>query len=131
MKRIIIIGHPYAGKTTLSQSLGLPVFSTDTLKQSRVAFKDTTYLPENLEQSDISDFIVSKWFSKPQFVIEGVGAVRALRKWARMHPNVMPCDKIIFLKNHRPFDKHVAMSKAVDTIWGEISGIFARITEYR
>ena len=131
MKRVIIIGHPYAGKSTLSRSLGLPVYSTDTATQSREVYSNVKYLPINLKQDQISDFIVSQWFSKPEFVIEGVGAVRALRRWANMHPNTMPCDKIIFLKNSRPFDKHVAMSKAVDTIWGEISGIFARITEYK
>lgn len=130
MKRVIIIGHPYAGKSTLSRSLNLPIFSTDTKKQSREIFKNVTYLPE-LDQSDISDFIVSKWFTKPEFVIEGVGAVRALRKWSKMYPNTMPCDKIIFLRNANQQDKHVSMSKAIDTIWSEISGIFARITEYR
>jgi len=129
--RIIITGHPYAGKTTLARTMDLPIYSTDTIEQCRIAYNNVTYLPGLVPKEYVSEYIIENWFNKPKFIIEGVAAVRALRRWARMYPRVMPCDKIIFLRNNSPFERHISMTKAIDTIWDEISSTFARITEYK
>jgi len=64
-------------------------------------------------------------------VIEGVGAVRALRKFAQQYPYSMPCDEIIILHVGKTISAgQDSMAKSVMTIWGEISSNFAGITKH-
>ena len=130
MSRIVIIGYPMAGKSTFAKTLGLPVFCTDPKSTVRQPDPEVTYMPEGIEWSKQSDYVIDQWFKKESFVIEGVGAVRALRKWASYY-TLMPCDKIIFMQNKQPLDKHIAMVKSVQSIWGEIALMYRHITEYR
>lgn len=131
-KRVIVIGGPMAGKSTFAQKSGLPHYCTDKASQSRDRYQATTYMPEQLDWSDQSDFIVSQWFSKPgPWVIEGVAAVRALRKWAAKYPNVLPCDEIIVLNSKQSLTEgQLSMAKGVISIWSEISINFVPITKY-
>lgn len=129
MNRIVIIGHPMAGKSTLAKSFGLPVFCTDTKEQTRQINPNAIYLPGIITNEHLSNYVMI-WMTNPRYVIEGVGAVRALRKWASVS-NTYPCDKIIFMKNKSLESKHIAMAKAIDTIWAEIEHIYSPITEYR
>ena len=92
-------------------------------------------MPETLPWGDDSSFVVSRWFTKPgDWIIEGVGTVRALRKWAVRYPNVMPCDKIVVFHGHHPkaivSDGQRNMGKGIMNIWGDIASYFNSITEH-
>lgn len=85
MARILIMGVPRAGKTTLAQSIKKgPVLSTD----------------DTIDMNDYSaqiDEVVS-WLDRPgPWVIEGVLTVYALRRYLRSHRKI-PCDTIYVLK---------------------------------
>lgn len=130
MNRVIIIGHPMAGKSTKANKSGLPVFCTDPKSTVREPNPNVTYMPEGLKWEEQSAYAINNWLNGKSWVIEGVGAVRILRKWASMYPNVMPCDAVVFMSNPIPQDKHVAMRDAVDTIWKEIAAHYKTITTY-
>ena len=111
--RIIIAGGPRTGKTTLAtqilQADGFPVRSTDDLIGK-------------LGWSEASAE-VAEWFDDPgPWVIEGVAAARALRKWLGAHPTGSPCDAIVYLsvpKVDRTPGQN-AMAKGCDTVWNEV-----------
>jgi len=110
--RIVITGGPRTGKTTrANSSSGIvgPIRHTDSLVQSH-------------DWSEASE-AVSFWFDEPgPWIVEGVAAVRALRKWLAAHPDGKPCDVVLWL------DKPVVprsrgqeiMAKGCATVWNEI-----------
>ncbi len=109
-KRIVITGGPRTGKTTLalSDAYSCPVRHTD----------DVAHLPWS-DQSDA----VSYWFDSPgPWVIEGVAAVRALRKWLERNHRGKPCDVVVFLTRSRKRLKvgQASMSEGVRGVWEEI-----------
>jgi adenylate kinase family enzyme len=137
--KILIIGGPGSGKSTyatnLSAKLGLPVYCSDPKSLARTVHSGVTYLPEGLDWSQGSDYIVDNWLTKDKAcIIEGVAVVRALRKWKEMH-STMPCDKIVFITNKSPsFNRSKgqdSMEKAIKSIWDEISTDYKNITAYR
>jgi adenylate kinase family enzyme len=90
VSRIIIIGPPKAGKTTLGRELanasGALLRHTDDL------------IGGELDWSGCSERIATDWFAEPgPWIIEGVAAVRALRKWLAANGQGTPCDEIIAL----------------------------------
>jgi hypothetical protein len=107
--RIAIIGWPGTGKTTLANTLGFPVYGTDSLIK--------------LGWSEASAR-VSDWFDMPgSWVIEGVAVPRALRKWKARNPGMPPpVDKIIRLTTvYRPLPPgSVVMGRGIDTVMMEI-----------
>ena len=129
MNRVIITGHPMTGKSTNATKFNLPVFCTDPKSKVREPQPNVTYMPEGLTWTEQSDYAIQNWMNGQKWCIEGVGAVRLLRKWASLYPGVMPADQIYFLHNSNPQDKHLSMTKAVNSIWGQISGNFAAITQ--
>ena len=88
--RIIICGGPRTGKTQLAKHLSLKFdipkyLCTDPQALGGDAL-DHTELPERERWSAISAD-VSQWFDEPgPWIIEGVAAIRALRKW---HKNTL------------------------------------------
>ena len=99
--RIIIIGGPKVGKSTLArqlaQNMSCIVRCTDPVSLGGDA-DDRLDLPQKERWSAISED-VSYWFDVPgPWIIEGVTAVRALRKWHTRNPeDPPPCEKIIVL----------------------------------
>lgn len=78
--RLVILGGPKTGKTTLAKSMTLPVKHTDDVM--------------HLGWSEASE-MVATWFDEPgPWVIEGVACARALRKWLAANEG-QPCDTII------------------------------------
>lgn len=135
LKRVIVIGGPRAGKSTYARNSGLPHYCTDPKSLVKDPLDGVTYLPEGLPWSDDSDFIVSRWFTKPgSWVIEGVGAVRALRKWAVQYPHAMPCHEIVVIHGHHSsvtmLSGQESMAKGVMKIWGDIASDFKSITKH-
>ncbi len=110
--RIVVIGGPRCGKTTRAKALaatGVPARHTDDLIG-------------RLDWSAASAE-VSRWFALPgPWVIEGVAAVRALRKWLAAHGG-KPCDTVEIMR--RPFEPlspgQASMLKSFETVWAEIA----------
>lgn len=132
MKRIIIIGAPMSGKTTYASTLNIPHYCTDPKHLSREKSDKINYMPQGLKWGDDSEFVVSQWFNKPgPWVIEGVGAVRALRKFAQKYPYSMPCDEIIVMMKGEPETiGQKSMGKSVMSIWGEVASKYVSITKH-
>lgn len=111
-QRICVIGYPKTGKTTVvAPSFGLPIRSTDSLIQSH-------------DWSAASDEVLT-WLAEPgPWVIEGVAAVRALRKWVAANAGNMqkPCDMVVWLDQPLiPLSKgQLTMAKGCRTIWTEL-----------
>ena len=110
--RVVIAGGPRTGKTTLAASLGLPVLHTDDLiSLGWVA----------------AGAAAAKWIDQPgPWIIEGVTAPRALRRWLKRHEG-KPCDLIVFLARAEiPRTRgQEAMAKGCAKIFAEIAPILA------
>ena len=108
----MIAGGPRTGKTTLSNELAgiAPVWHTDDLV--------------GVAGWSESSAEVAKWMHRPgPWIIEGVTAVRALRKFMRNCPGKQPCDAVLW--RPRAF-VHLTpgqdrMRKACRTIMNEIA----------
>lgn len=113
MSRIVIAGGPRVGKTTLGTQLG---------KNLAIEVRHTDDLIATHEWS-LASSEVALWFDAPgPWIIEGVSAVRALRKWLMIRERGTPCDRICV-----SFDAVVpinigqaAMMKGCMTVWNEI-----------
>lgn len=81
--RIVIAGGPRTGKTTIAASLRGPIKHTDDLI-------DLGWVPAGRA--------AAAWLDLPgPWVIEGVTAPRALRRWLKRHPRGRPCDVVLVL----------------------------------
>ncbi len=111
-ERVVIVGGPSTGKSTLAHRLTAP---------ERVRCTDE--LVGVLEWSEASAE-VARWFDEPgPYVIEGVATARALRKWLRAHPTERLEVTVVLL--NKPFAQRAkgqdAMAKGVATVWNEIA----------
>jgi hypothetical protein len=116
MRRIVIIGPPKAGKTTLGRSMA---------DETGVQLRHTDDLISELDWSGCSERIATDWFAEPgPWIIEGVAAVRALRKWLAANGQGTPCDEIIALsKSWVPLtNRQAGMASACAGIWGTVRG---------
>ena len=138
--RIVIVGGPSRGKSTLAHEFhlqGFPVFCGD--PASKVVYQKpyTTYLPENLPfagEGGAAQWVADNWFTMPgPWVCEGHVMARALRRWMNVHLQP-PADRVIVLDRpaHRPTSKgQDAMHTGVMSVWNDIRGRLHTITEYR
>lgn len=133
--RMCIIGGPQSGKSTLSTKYNIPVFCADPISLVKNKVKGVTYLP-NMRWEDQSEYICKNWFSMGgDWIIEGVGVIRALRKWLN-YSDTPPCDNILFIRNSHPSINELlsgqkAMYKSIDSVWLEIYKNYAPITNYK
>src|SRR5215471_18692626 len=124
--RIIIVGGPRCGKSTIARSYlarGVPVYCGDPAHLVKDREDGITYLPPGLTWSDGSAYVAQEWFPMPgPWVCEGQIMARVLRKWLRGSP---PADHIVVLGHHhpkaRPTPGQRAMHTAVMSIWREIA----------
>jgi len=131
--RIIIIGGPRCGKSTIARGYlarGIPIFCGDPAHLVKELEDGVTYLPDDLTWSDGSAYVAREWFTMPgPWVCEGQIMARALRKWLHTSP---PADHIVVLTEHhpkaRPTPGQKVMHKAVMTVWGEVAHRFRDIT---
>ena len=108
--RVVIGGVPRAGKTRLS-----------TFYYGRVLHTDD--LIGRYDWSDASEE-VSRWFESPYDCIEGVTAIRGLRKFLSKQGKGKPCDQLIWLS--RPF---VALNAAQQTMAQGCETVFQGIAD--
>lgn len=113
-QKLIIIGGPSTGKTTMANALaeakGIACFHSDDLIG-------------RYDWSEASQFICDQWLTLPgPWVMEGVAVVRGLRKWLRANPTGVPCTGIIWLDQpHEELNnRQKGMAKGCLSIWNEI-----------
>lgn len=107
-EHIVICGAPRAGKTTLAETFDRTVMHTDDLI--------------TMGWSEASELIATDWLRRPSpWVIEGVAAVRGLRKYLDFFAS-KPCDEVIYMPTPRLALSagQAAMAKGVATIWAQI-----------
>ncbi len=114
-QRVLILGGPSVGKSTLagqmSGALGIP------------NVRETDSLIGSLPWSDASQ-MASEWLDESgPWIVEGVAAVRALRKWLARTPEGQPADLVFMLRTERAQRSRgqQSMSKGVQTIWQGIA----------
>lgn len=111
--RLIIVGGPQTGKTTLAMRMG---------KELGLLVRHTDDLIATHDWSGAS-LAASLWFEAPgPWCVEGVATVRALRKWIATHADGVPADRVLFLDE--PWIEMTkgqqAMTKGVATVWAEL-----------
>jgi hypothetical protein len=114
--RVVIIGGPKTGKTSLSMAL----LAIGHLEPAQIRHTDELRADNNWSEASAE---ASKWFDAPgPWIVEGVAAVRALRKWLATNPTGKPCDEVrVLLKPMADTSKgQAAMAKGASTIFGEI-----------
>lgn len=126
--RVVLVGGPRSGKSTLARKMGLKHYCTDPLSLVKEPLEGVEYLPEGLEWGEDSEYVATSWLGKDNAVIEGVGTVRALRKWMETNEE-MPCDCILYLcdKVVERTDGQQTMAEGVETIWNEIADYYKNI----
>lgn len=125
-RRIIIIGGPHVGKSTLSEKLR-DELGIETLRCSH-DLEDLFPASRKESWSEQSDH-ASKWFDESgDWIIEGVQMARALRKWLKANPGV-PLDADIVTLS-KPFDNLIkgqqSMTAGVHTVFREIESELVR-----
>lgn len=108
MARTVIIGGPKAGKTTRALAEGGEIVHTDAFAG------DNDWSAQSLAAS-------AKLGSEGAWTVEGVTAVRALRKWMASHAG-KPCDRVVRLTGaHVPLSPgQASLAKGCDTVFREI-----------
>lgn len=143
-ERIVIVGGPRCGKSTLARELAGParIFCGDPLSKVKEPRLLVNYLPEGLGfDSESSQWIVDHWLPMPgPWVLEGHVMARVLRKWLKTAPlgeidlSRFPCDRVIVFLEQRPelelLKGQVSLHKAVMTEWSEIADYYEPITSY-
>lgn len=138
--RIVIVGGPRRGKSTLARTFGIPIFCGDPRSKVKDPEDGVTYLPEGLPYA--GDDGAAAWINaniflgKPgPWVFEGHVAARALRRMLSGVGNAFgPKDKIIVLAGPARCESskgQETMHKGTMTVWEEIAHNFRTITEYR
>lgn len=140
MTRILITGGPRTGKTTLAAQLcdahetcrGLACPRIDGALRDGKRCGEPRHTDDLIEQTkhlgkdawSAASLIASGWLDEPgPWIIEGVAASRALRKWRDQHPEEPPpVDRVIYLSEpHQPLAKgQETMAKGVRTVHDEI-----------
>jgi hypothetical protein len=119
MRRIIILGGPRVGKTTLSQRL------KETLGIQTLHASDDI---KHLEWSE-SSAEAAKWFDESgSWIVEGVQMARALRKWLLANAN-KPFDADV-ISLDKPYEElstgQQSMTAGVQTVLGDIEAELLR-----
>lgn len=152
MARIVIVGGPRRGKSTLALAFrksGIPTFCGDPMSKVKEPEPDVCYLPEDIPFSGddgAAAWIAGHWFTMPgPWVCEGHVMARALRRWhatmaphGHEYPVPRPCDRIIVLMGPAVCEAtngQDAMHLGVMTVWGKIRHLFESVpglvVEYR
>ncbi|KKL72240.1 hypothetical protein LCGC14_2086930 [marine sediment metagenome] len=95
--RVVVVGGPAAGKSTMTANLQRPVIHTDDLME--------------LPWAEVPEALIAAVCEHPRWCMEGVQTARALRKG-------LECDAVIVIKGWlRPLTpRQIGMHKAIRTV---------------
>lgn len=135
--RVVIIGGPRMGKSTLARHLrtsrALPTYCGDPESLVKDREPDVTYLPDNLAWSEGSQHIADVWLaSAGPWCVEGVAVVRALRKLVDSgRVDLLEGVDIVHLTTPQAnvSSGQASMAKGVETVWREIASYFPQAVE--
>jgi hypothetical protein len=117
MTRIVILGGPRTGKTTLANKMA----PLDAIVPAGFGLVRHTDDLIGLGWSEGSQHIADEWLTQPgPWIIEGVACSRALRKWREAHAGEPPpVDRVIRLTTpHVALEGgQIAMMKGEHTVW--------------
>ena len=125
-RRIIIVGGPLCGKSTMAAQLraqGIPTYCGDPQTRVRQVELDVTYLPL-MPWSDASAYVAERWLTMDgPWCCEGVVMARAVRKLIKAGlGDVLKGVEIMYLDH--PYQTltpgQASMAKAVATVWSEV-----------
>ena len=126
MRRVILVGGPRTGKSTIARKLredGIPTFCTDPLSKVKDPEQDVRYFPEDLKWEAQALFIAQNWLTLPApWCCEGVQMARAVRKLHQLgKAELLKGVEIHYLTY--PFSPRtagqIALAKAIETVWQE------------
>jgi hypothetical protein len=156
-ERIIIVGGPRRGKSTMAHELAgpwdgrkgaAPIRCGDPLSKVKEPVLGVEYLPEGIPISGddgAAQWVADNWFVRPgPWVCEGWVMARALRRWlggnaepssnSKLDRFSRPADRIIVLSGPAWVESskgQESMHKAVMTVWCQVAHHFRDITEDR
>lgn len=123
--RVVIAGGPRTGKTTFSERMRTHM---EAERDGRsVLTHHTDSLIGKLDWSQVSEHVAKVWMqTSGPWIIEGVSAVRALRKALKYNPLDAPCDALYMLGT--PFVTLTPMQlKMSSDIWNHFHEIQAEL----
>lgn len=110
--RVVVAGGPRTGKTTLARQKLASGF--------RVRHADELIATHEWSAASAH---VATWLDEPgPWVVEGVTAVRGLRKWLAAHPEGKPCDVVAWLDRPQVARSpgQETMARGTLTIWSGV-----------
>ena len=116
--KILIIGYPNSGKSTLFETLrkidenGARIFlQTDDFK--KYEYREQLYM------------IIDELDGHKNWIVEGIQGYRLLRKYIQMLKAELKPDQIIICESQTrvPDEKHDRMCKGLDTIWEDYNDL--------
>lgn len=132
-RRVLIIGGPRRGKSTIARTLresGIPTYCGDPKSTVKDLEDGVTYLPENLAWSESSAYVAENWLTQPgPWCCEGVSMARAVRKLVNSErTGTLDSVEIIVLTEAADGVTESAgqavMAKGVMTVWAEVADLF-------
>lgn len=108
MQRLVITGWPRAGKTTLANKLKeTRLYDLEQVDSKSVYHLDVLFRENNLgwsEQSDTAAMLFNALPIGESWIVEGVTAIRAIRKWlVGREPGAKPFNRVLYIAG--PYDK--------------------------
>lgn len=134
-RRVLVVGGPRRGKSTLAQRLRssvnavvIPTFCGDPVSLVKDPEPGVTYLPEGLSWSDSSQYIADNWLMLPgPWCCEGIAMARAVRKLVNSERSaVLDGVDIVVLTDAIAEESsgQSIMAKSVMTVWAEVADLF-------
>lgn len=108
--KILIIGYPKSGKSTLFELLVAQEESPEHFHLHTDDYKEYPYVEQLY-------LIMDELRDKERWIVEGIQGYRLLRKYAQLNDDTFRPDLIIIVKNISIDPKHERMVKGLTTIW--------------
>jgi len=140
--RTVIVAGPRRGKSTLARELSSQsralVYCGDPRSKVKEPLPGVMYLPEGIPfagDDGAAEWVQRNWLGRPgHWICEGHVMARALRRWMRDKPGMMPCDQIVVLDRagfNDPSPGQNAMHTGVMRVWREIEPCYRAIVDRR
>lgn len=112
-KQVIVAGGPRSGKSTIGARAG---------ERFKLKVRHGDSLIGKKKWSEASDEVAGWLDESDQWLVEGVVAVRALRKWLKRNPGKALNATVVWLRDpvQARTKRQAAMAKSVEKIWNEI-----------